>query len=424
MSHPLSDVAPQPMPAPLGAEPPEPKKEKKKRKPLIPRPVKRVLGWIFKAVTLGILVLAIAVCVDGWEAFGQRPVGARLVRMQASHQWADGVFENPDPLNNFMGMYIKSLLFGPTAQTVPEGDIPVVDMDPALFDEAPASGLRVSWFGHSTLLFEIEGRRFLTDPVWGETPSPVRWLGPKRWYEPPMAIEELPELDAILISHDHYDHLDHPSIVALISASDAPFIAPLGVGAHLQYWGVPPERIIEVDWWDEQTIEGLRIVCVPSRHASGRQVLDQNQTLWAGYALISDEHRLYFSGDTGLFDGMREIGERLGPFDVTFLEVGAYNQAWPDWHLGPEQAVTAHGWVRGEVLVPIHWGLFNLANHGWTEPVERTVVAAEAADVTVAYPRPGASFELDAVPSEQWWPEVPWQTADEHPIVAHDVTLD
>ena len=257
----------------------------------------------------------------------------------------------------------------------------------------------------------------LTDPVWGERSSPLTWMGPSRWYPPPIALDDLPAIDAVLISHDHYDHLDMTTIEA-IREWDTTFVVPLGVGAHLVYWGVPEERIVTLDWWDRHALsDAVEVVAVPSRHASGRQVFDQNRTLWAGYALVGASHRVYFSGDTGLFRGMREIGERLGPFDVTMIEVGAYDRTWPDWHLGPENAVRAHQWVQGQVMIPVHWGLFDLANHGWTEPVERAAAAARTAQVTLLTPKPGQSVEPETTRVlDSWWPEVPWKTAEEDPI--------
>jgi len=287
-----------------------------------------------------------------------------------------------------------------------------------LLKTAPSSGLRITWLGHSTLLLELDGHRILTDPVWGERTSPLTWIGPSRWYAPPLPLDQLPPVDAVLISHDHYDHLDYPTITKLADA-DTKFLAPLGVAEHLVYWGVPDSRIVELDWWDETTIGGLRIVCTPARHASGRTPFDQNETLWASYALVGPTHRVWFSGDTGLFPGLSVIGERLGPFDLTMIEAGAYGAAWPDWHLGPEQAVRAHEMVRGRVLLPVHWGLFDLAYHGWTEPIERVLLAADAAHVEVITPRPGQSIEPSAPPPrERWWPDVPWLTAAENPIVA------
>lgn len=240
----------------------------------------------------------------------------------------------------------------------------------------------------------------------------------KRFFAPPLPLDALPPIDAVILSHDHYDHLNEEAIKALRDRVPR-FIVPLGVGAHLEYWGVAPERIFELDWWERAEVEGVEVVCTPARHFSGRSLTDRNGTLWAGWAILGADQRAFFSGDTGLFPGFSEIGRRLGPFDVTMLEVGAYNAAWADIHMGPEQAVQAHQMVRGELMVPIHWGTFNLAFHSWTEPAERVLVAAEASGIQVAIPRPGESIIPTAPPAVQpWWPELPWQTAEEAPIVS------
>lgn len=366
----------------------------------------------------GFSLLGGATIASGWSAFGKAPAGARLTRIQASPQYGDGIFENKNPMwvNNW-GIFRQ--IFTSVPDTSPDEPLPVTRVKKEMFQTPPGTGLRVTWLGHSTLILEIDGARFLTDPVWGETTSPLTWAGPKRWYAPPLDLEDLPTVDAVLLSHDHYDHLDAPTIKHL-KDRDTLFVAPLGVGAHLAYWGVPEARIREVDWWDEVKIGSHTVTCVPSRHASGRHVADQYRTLWAGFVVRGPEHRLYFSGDTGLFPGMREIGERLGPFDLTMLEIGAYDQDWPDWHLGPEQAVLAHKMTRGKVLLPIHWGLFTLAKHGWTEPIERVLRKARALGVTVATPAPGGSLEPEALPEQKaWWPrDVPFRTSEEYPVRA------
>ena len=267
---------------------------------------------------------------------------------------------------------------------------------------------------------ESDGIRVLTDPVWSRRVSPSRLVGPKRFQPVPVPISQLPPLDAVIISHDHYDHLDYPSIVELIRC-DVPFYTSLGVGAHLEAWGVPPERIIELDWWESADLPNanLRITSAPSQHFSGRAAADRNRTLWSSFALRGPQHGVFFSGDTGMFPGFAEIGERYGPFDVTMLEVGAYNAMWADVHLGPEQALEAHRMLRGELMLPIHWGTFNLALHGWTEPAERLLVAAQRAGVAVALPRPGGRVEPATPPAlVRWWPEIPWQTAAEHPVIS------
>jgi L-ascorbate metabolism protein UlaG (beta-lactamase superfamily) len=371
---------------------------------------------------LGLLATALLggatfLIADAWEPFGKEPVGARADRMAASPQWSDGVFTNPQPLWNDVKGSLTAM-FSASPVTTPTEPIPVMTGDRSRFATPPATGLRITWLGHSTQLIEIDGVTVLSDPIFGGRASPFTWAGPEVWYAPPIPLTELPPLDAVVISHDHYDHLQIETIQALATL-DTRFIVPLGVGAHLAYWGVPEARITEVDWWDRVSLGAVEIVATPARHASGRHLLDQNRTLWAGYALVGPEHRVYFSGDTGLFPDLDTIGERLGPFDVTMIEVGAYNQAWPDWHMGPEQAVRANMMARGALLMPVHWGLWSLASHGWTEPVERVLVEAQARDVATFVPRPGQSIEPGALPEqEQWWPDIPWKTAAEDPIVA------
>ncbi|MHB8879385.1 MAG: MBL fold metallo-hydrolase [Myxococcaceae bacterium] len=380
--------------------------------------LRRVLGRTTRWAGVFTAFALTGVAADGWKAFGKRASGERRARMERSAQWKDGHFENPQPLSNDM-VGAMAAAFKASPFTSPASALAPARVDPERFKTPPASGLRVTWLGHSTMLIEVDGHRVLTDPVWSERASPFTWAGPRRWYPPLLALEELPPLDAVVISHDHYDHLDHATILAM-KGWDTTFIVPLGVGAHLAYWGVPESRIVELDWWERAKVRELEIVATPARHASGRTAMaGQNQTLWAGYAFIGREHRAWYSGDTGLFPGLEEIGARLGPFEVTMIEAGAYGRWWPDWHIGPEQAVRAHQMVRGQTLLPVHWGLFTLAFHGWTEPVERVLAAAGKAAVTVATPRPGESFEGGGLPpSERWWPKVAWVGAGEDPIVS------
>ncbi len=236
-----------------------------------------------------------------------------------------------------------------------------------------------------------------------------------------MTFGDLPAIDVVVISHDHYDHLDMHT-VKLLLAGKAIFVVPLGIGAHLAYWGIPTERIVELDWWQETQVGRLRVVLTPARHASGRWLVDFNKKLWGGFALIGKKKRVYYSGDTGLFPAMKEIGRRLGPFDLTMIEVGQYNRSWPDWHIGPEQAVKANTWLRGKVMLPIHWALLGLAYHGWTEPIERASLEAARLGVTLARPRPGQAFTPTALPEFQpWWPALPFDTAAQHPIISTQV---
>jgi L-ascorbate metabolism protein UlaG (beta-lactamase superfamily) len=281
--------------------------------------------------------------------------------------------------------------------------------------------LRVTWLGHSTLLLEIDGHRVLIDPVWGERASPFSFMGPQRFYAPLLPLAELPPIDAVIISHDHYDHLDVPTVKALATRG-VQWVVPLGVGAHLESWGVAAGQITELDWWGNTVVQGLTVTATPARHFSGRGLGDAGRTLWAGWAIAGPAHRVFYSGDTALHDQFTAIGDKLGPFDLTMIEAGAYDALWADVHLGPEQAVLAHQLVRGTVMLPVHWGMFDLALHGWTEPMERVLVAAQRAGVRVASPRPGDMVEPSRVGApERWWPATPWVPVEQAPAYSTGV---
>lgn len=373
--------------------------------------------------TLAALALLAAVAgtglfFSGWRAYGKRPSGARRSRMERSPQWKGGRFVNPEPMENDMlgavlGVLQSSRYASPDE---PVASKPVGKRD---FAMGPVTWLGVTWFGHSTFLVEIEGCRILIDPVWSERISPVALGGPARWYGPLIPLGDLPPIDAVVISHDHYDHLDYPTIRAMKDWHTI-FVVPLGVGSHLEYWGIAPERIVELDWWERTRIRGVELVATPARHVSGRTLgIGGGQTLWSGWAFLGRRRRVYYSGDTGLFPGIEAIGERLGPFDLAIIEAGEYGHWWSDWHMGPEQAVLAQQWVRARVLLPAHWGLFRLAYHAWTEPIERVLAAAKRAGLLVAAPRPGQTFEpVVTQPKERWWPALPGKTAEQDPIVS------
>ncbi len=358
---------------------------------------------------------------DWFRAMGARPAGARLERMRASPRWRGDrfgdVMEREEPRG---WSALREWLTNDTTHRLPKEPVPIVARTAAHFATPPASGLRVTWLGHSSSLVEIGGRRILFDPVFGPRASPVPWAGPKRFHEAPLPVERLPHLDAVVVSHDHYDHLDYTTVLEL-GRLDVPFVVPLGVGTHLEHWGIAAERIVELDWWERHSIGELSLVATPARHFSGRSptMNDRDRTLWAGWALLGQGHRVYFSGDTAMFAGFSEIGERLGPFDVALIEAGAYNALWRDVHIGPEQAVLAARLVGARLLLPVHWATFDLALHTWTEPIERILVAAERAGVLVATPRPGASIEPESPPAlERWWPALPFSPASESPVIS------
>ena len=338
-------------------------------------------------------------------ALGAQPSEIRGVAERSPH-YRDGVFVNLEPASlNIDTEEQRNILWeliSGRAAGRPATDIPLITPEPRAF-EAPAGRIAVSWLGHSTALLEIDGYRVLTDPVWSERCSPSDVIGPGRMHPPPVPLDALPALDAIVVSHDHYDHLDIGTIIALARTQWAPFVVPLGVGAHLREWGIPDERIIELDWNERAQIDELTLICTPARHFSGR-FLNRNTTLWASWAIIGPAHRAYFGGDTGYTKSFTEIGEEHGPFDVTLMPVGAYNTVWPDIHMNPEEAVQAHVDVSGGLLVPIHWCTFRLAPHPWAEPIERLLAAAGAANVAVAVPKPGGRVDPTATAEfEPWW---------------------
>jgi len=330
---------------------------------------------------------------------------------EASPNYHDGVFENLDPASvQLMDLeqfrIIAWELLGPRSESRPKKPIPLAAPQIYRGSTSPASALAVSWFGHSTALLEIDGYRVLTDPVWSDRCSPSDLVGPQRLHPPPVQLEGLPAVDAVIISHDHYDHLDVDTVMVLARTQRAPFFVPLGIGAHLRAWGIPEHRIVELDWNQSAQVDELTVVCMPARHFSGR-FFSRNNTLWASWALIGPSHRAYFGGDTGYTKSFAQIGADHGPFDVTLLPIGAYNTAWPDIHMNPEEAVRAHQDVTDSgsgLLVPIHWGTFRLAPHPWAEPVERVLAAAEPEHVQVAVPLPGQRIDpAGPLRFNPWW---------------------
>jgi L-ascorbate metabolism protein UlaG (beta-lactamase superfamily) len=334
---------------------------------------------------------------------GTKPEGERLERIKASAQYRDGKFRNvierPLTRGSTLGM-VRELLFGDQVR-VPRHPLPQEIPGPGSFPEPPHA-LQVVWLGHSTLLLEVDGRRFLIDPVFGSHASPVSVYA-KRFQPAPLTREQLPRIDAIVISHDHYDHLEMETM-RHFAAQGVPFLVPLGVGSHLEGWGVDKGSIVELDWWQVHDLGGVRLVCTPAQHFSGRSLTDSKQTLWAGWSVLGPVHRVHYSGDGGYADHFRAIGARLGPFDLTLLENGAYDTRWPHVHMFPEEVVQAHLDLRGAALMPVHWGMFNLANHDWYDPIRRVSAAARAQGVRLLTPKLGqVARPGETLASEPWW---------------------
>ncbi|HKA43946.1 MAG TPA: MBL fold metallo-hydrolase [Burkholderiales bacterium] len=343
------------------------------------------------------------------KTLGAKAEGARLERVKASPRWTGERFRNMHPImpglrdpSAAMPSFHEVLCGG--GRQMPRRPLP--SMSPLdAWRRTPASGLRATWLGHSTVLIEIDGLRVLTDPVWGTRASPLRLAGPKRFQPVPVPLSAMPPLDLVVVSHDHYDHLDYPTIREL-ARQDVPFVTSLGVGAHLEAWGVRPERITELDWWDSHEVPdcGLAITAAPSQHFSGRGLHDRNATLWSALVIRSQRHTVFFSGDTGLTTEYSQIRERLGPFDLVMLEVGGRHPAWGDMHLGPENALRALALLGGGPFLPVHWGTFSLATHAWDEPAETLLSLGPRSGVQLVMPRLGEPVEpADAEKPEPWW---------------------
>ena len=302
-------------------------------------------------------------------------------------------------------MILKAL---PLLLTKPKDSFPQEPLGPfrtdiRVYDAPPESGLRITWFGHSGRLLEIDGARVLIDPVWDERASPGTWYGPKRFFAPTMSLAEMPHLDAVLISHDHYDHLGERTVRELARLMpEVQWITSLGVGRVLMKFGVTAGRITELDWTESVGVGPLKVTALPARHFSGRSLWNRNETLWSSFVLAGERHRVYYGADTGLWDGLGTIEAEYGPFDLTMLEVGAFNELWKDIHLGPDGAVAAFQELGGGLLMPIHWGLFDLGLHGWREPIQRALELVDERGLSVFAPEPGVPTEVRDVRSE-WW---------------------
>jgi L-ascorbate metabolism protein UlaG (beta-lactamase superfamily) len=347
------------------------------------------------------------------RSLGRKPEGARLERMKSSPLWSGGRFANihavlPGLRDPSTSMPTISEFLCSGDRRVPRSPLPSVDPRDA-WTTRPSSGLRATWLGHSTVLLEIDGVRVLTDPVWGQRASPSSLAGPRRFQPVPVALRAMPPLDLVVVSHDHYDHLDYPTIRELAKL-EVPFVTSLGVGAHLEAWGVQPERIVELDWWESHALPGsdLTVTAAPSQHFSGRGLTSRNTTLWSSMVMRSSRHAVFFSGDTGLTTEYSRIRERLGPFDLVMLEVGAFHPAWGDMHLGPDRALEALALLGGGPFLPVHWGTFNLALHDWDQPPERLLELAPKLGAQLVMPRLGEPMEPAHVENVKPW----WRGAD------------
>ena len=362
-----------------------------------------------------ILILSISIAALGLIVFfnfapqlGDKARGERLERMQSTTNYRNGKFYNTIPTGmnmkpgKMLGVMWKFIFKKKGREPISAFHVKTFKTE--YFLNSDPNHLFFSWFGHSSLLVRIDGKILLLDPVFSERASMFTFMGPKRFpYTHYMDTDQLPPVDAVIISHDHYDHLDYKVIRKLADRVPA-FYVPLSVGAHLEKWGVPSERIIEIAWWETTQLDSLTFVFTPSRHFSGRGLNNRFTTLWGSWVIVGKKERLFFGGDSGYFPGFKEIGEKFGPFDLTFLECGAYNENWADIHMMPEETVQANIDLKGNILMPIHWGKFSLALHPWKEPVERALKRSRELNVNMITPEIGRIMKLEnKMVTPLWW---------------------
>jgi len=367
----------------------------------------KMVGWVLVSLVL-ILVVGIVIFVNISPEFG----GSISVEQKAiytkSENFYDGKFVNKGNVNldmsfgtlvKMIGQYMK-----PHLNTVPENALLVSKLDSFSIVQNQTK-TKMVWFGHSTFLLEIGKFNILIDPMFGDVPAPHPVLGAKRFSKGlPIEIESLPQIDAVILSHDHYDHLDYGSIIKLKDKVNM-FYVPLGLGAHLLEWGVTAERIKELDWWQEIMHDELVFKCTPAQHFSGRGLNDRASTLWSSWVIQSKSENIFFSGDSGYGNHFKEIGEKYGPFDFAMMECGQYNELWSDIHMFPEETVQAALDVKAKRMMPIHWGAFKLALHSWTDPVERVIKKAEELNIEIVVPQIGTSINMKETIANQdhWW---------------------
>ncbi|MCF5760063.1 MBL fold metallo-hydrolase [Aeromonas veronii] len=349
---------------------------------------------IILALLSMIFIVVLSIYTSVYIVIGDTDAPKDNLKVINSDHWNGKGFENIDEMKEDDSSSIERLyhlLFNNKEVRTPEESIDYGIRNGKDLVALPSSGLRVTWFGHSNVLLEFKKSRVLIDPTWSERASPFKALGPKRFYSPSMRLDALPPVDLIVISHDHYDHLDY-EVANYFRSKKTKWVVPLGIKSILMKWGVPEAQVIEFDWWEEKVIDGVFIASTPARHYSGR-LSRSNHTLWSSWVIKDSDNSIFYSGDTGMHREFNTIGEKYGPFDLTLMEAGSYSAMWHDTHLGPEQAVIAHKILRGKYLLPVHWAAYNMAPHGWSEPIERVINAANKLNVKILTPQPGTTID-------------------------------
>lgn len=367
---------------------------------------KWIKAIIILLVVLMILLLAALLFLKLWPAFGGRASAEEQKDYEArAENYRDGKFYNDGDFQIVRETEQTDEYIMSGKGTKPEGEIPVAE--PAFDEELPEDEVRVTWFGHSSLLLQMHGMNILIDPVFSERSSPVSFAGNKRFSHPPVEAGELPSIDLLILSHDHYDHLDY-NVIKEIDGKVDRYIVPLGVENHLERWGVEEKKIRNMAWWEETTVGGLTVGCTPARHYSGRSLNDQFATLWASWVFQDEYHKVFESGDSGYGSQYEKIHEKYGDFDFVMTDCAQYDVNWPEVHMFPEEAIQAAQTLGAKAAMPIHWGAFTLANHPWDDSVERFVAAGEQAGLQIVTPQIGETMNLNSMENsmKRWWKDV------------------
>ncbi len=359
-------------------------------------------------ILVGIISLGVWAFIRYGAVFGGRYKGGSLKKIQTSPQYNAGRFCNSYDAPSSKVRFSSFLRFLTDRSNVPRDRLPLVKLPKQYFDKVQVSGDRgiiATWFGHSAMLLEVAGKRVFFDPMLGSVAGPLSWFGVKRYGAGlPLATDSLGRIDVVVVSHDHYDHLDHGTITQ-IKDRVSTFVVPLGVGAHLLRWGVAPNKIVELDWWAKTKIGDLTITSTPSQHFSGRKFGDSNATLWSSWVVQGNDQNVFFSGDSGYNPEIfKSIGQKFGGFDFAMIECGQYDDQWPGVHMKPEQTVQVIKDIGAKLTMPIHWSSFRLAMHQWDDPVERFTRSAIENGLKFVTPRIGESVVPGKhEPRERWW---------------------
>ncbi|MUH34408.1 hypothetical protein D9O36_01020 [Zobellia amurskyensis] len=369
--------------------------------------LKKVLLTV--VVLIGVLVIAYVLFNNFYPSFGGDVTKERQQVYKQSEQFKEGIFINKKAVPKDLS-FSESLNLAYKFFTIkvpngrPKEDLKVIKLDSANVADYK-SKTRMIWYGHSSFLLQMDGLNILLDPMFGMVPAPHPWLGDDRFNkEMPLEVEKLPRIDAVIFSHDHYDHLDYETILKLKDKTKHYFV-PLGLGVHLEAWGIPADKITEMDWWEEKQLQNITLVCTPAQHFSGRKLDNSQSTLWSSWVVKSLDENIYFSGDSGYAPHFKEIGEKYGPFDLALMECGQYDEMWPDIHMMPEETAQAGLDVKAKKIMPIHWAGFKLALHDWKDPIKRVEAKALELNLKVIAPQIGQEIIVaDSVSTyANWW---------------------